>query len=87
MLLQAVVQQLQVQPEQQQVLLGQLQLPELQLVVHSMVHLVEVQQGPQVQPVPVLDLEIRLDDARAKLRPGQAVRVELSVPDIAGGAK
>lgn len=46
-----------------------------------------VRSKSQVQPVPVLDLEIRLDDARAKLRPGQAVRVELSVPDIAGGAK
>ena len=45
------------------------------------------QRVPQVQPVPVLDLEIRLDDAKARLRPGQAVRVELTVPDIAGGAK
>lgn len=46
-----------------------------------------VRSKSQVQPVPVLDLDIRLDDAKAKLRPGQAVRVELTVPDIAGGAK
>ncbi|MBB3276698.1 MULTISPECIES: HlyD family efflux transporter periplasmic adaptor subunit [Pseudoxanthomonas] len=46
-----------------------------------------VRSKSQVQPVPILDLEIRLDDARAKLRPGQAVRVELTVPDVAGGAK
>ena len=46
-----------------------------------------VRSKSQVQPVPVLDLEIRLDDAKAKLRPGQAVRVELTVPDIAGGGK
>lgn len=46
-----------------------------------------VRSKSQVQPVPVLDLEIRLDDVKAKLRPGQAVRVELTVPDIAGGAK
>ena len=46
-----------------------------------------VRSKSQVQPVPVLDLEIRLDDAKARLRPGQAVRVELTVPDIAGGAK
>ncbi len=31
----------------------------------------------QVQPVPVLDLDVRLDDPRAPLRPGQAVRVEI----------
>lgn len=46
-----------------------------------------VRSKSQVQPVPILDLEIRLDDAKAKLRPGQAVRVELTVPDIAGGGK
>lgn len=46
-----------------------------------------VRSKSQVQPVPVLDLEIRLDDTKAKLRPGQAVRVELTVPDIAGGGK
>ena len=46
-----------------------------------------VRSKSQVQPVPVLDLEIRLDDAKARLRPGQAVRVELTVPDIAGGTK
>ncbi len=46
-----------------------------------------VRSKSQVQPVPVLDLEIRLDDAKAKLRPGQAVRVELTVPELAGGAK
>lgn len=46
-----------------------------------------VRSKSQVQPVPVLDLEIRLDDPKARLRPGQAVRVELTVPEIAGGAK
>ena len=34
----------------------------------------------QVQPVPVLDLDVQLDDARALLRPGQAVRVEVQSP-------
>ncbi|WP_411833556.1 HlyD family secretion protein [Pseudoxanthomonas mexicana] len=38
-----------------------------------------VRSKSQVQPVPVLDLDIRLDDPKARLRPGQAVRVELIV--------
>ncbi len=38
-----------------------------------------VRSKSQVQPIPVVDLEIRLDDPAAKLRPGQAVRVELAV--------
>ena len=39
-----------------------------------------VRSKSQVQPVPVLDLDVRLDDPRAPLRPGQAVRVEIPVP-------
>ncbi|MBB4131818.1 HlyD family secretion protein [Xanthomonas sp. 3075] len=35
----------------------------------------------QVQPIPVLDLEITLDAPATHLRPGQSVRVELSNPD------
>lgn len=46
-----------------------------------------VRSKSQVQPVPVLDLEIRLDDPKARLRPGQAVRVELTVPDVAEAGK
>ncbi len=38
-----------------------------------------VRSKSQVQPVPVLDLEITLDD-QARLRPGQSVRVELAAP-------
>lgn len=38
-----------------------------------------VRSKSQVQPIPVLDLEITLDDAARRLRPGQAVRVELAV--------
>lgn len=38
-----------------------------------------VRSKSQVQPVPVLDLEIALDDPAASLRPGQSVRVELRV--------
>ena len=38
-----------------------------------------VRSKSQVQPIPVLDVEIRLDDPKAKLRPGQAVRVELNL--------
>lgn len=37
-----------------------------------------VRSKSQVQPIPVLDLEIELDDPAAKLRPGQSVRVELA---------
>lgn len=40
----------------------------------------------QVQPVPVLDLDVQLDDPRAPLRPGQAVRVEIQPPAAAGAA-
>src|SRR5690606_23882776 len=40
-----------------------------------------VRSKSQAQPVPVLDVEIRLDDPEARLKPGQAVRVELVVPD------
>ena len=39
----------------------------------------------QVQPIPVLDVEVRLDDPKARLRPGQAVRVELTVRDGKAG--
>lgn len=38
----------------------------------------------QVQPVPVLDLEIRLRPGATQLKPGQAVRVELTVPGPEG---
>ena len=37
-----------------------------------------VRSKSQVQPIPVLDLEIELDDPGARLRPGQSVRVELA---------
>lgn len=37
-----------------------------------------VRSKSQVQPVPVLDLDVQLDDPRAPLRPGQAVRVEIA---------
>ncbi|QWF17331.1 HlyD family secretion protein [Lysobacter capsici] len=40
----------------------------------------------QVQPVPVLDLDVQLDDPRAPLRPGQAVRVEIQPPSSGGAA-
>jgi len=40
----------------------------------------------QVQPVPVLDLDVQLDDPRAPLRPGQAVRVEIQSPGTSGAA-
>jgi len=43
-----------------------------------------VRSKSQVQPVPVLDLDVQLDDPRAPLRPGQAVRVEIAA---AAGAK
>lgn len=44
-----------------------------------------VRSKSQVQPIPVLDVEIRLDDPKARLRPGQAVRVELTVPSAKAG--
>lgn len=46
-----------------------------------------VRSKSQVQPIPVLDVEIRLDDARARLKPGQSVRVELTVPDSGGSTQ
>lgn len=45
-----------------------------------------VRSKSQVQPVPVLDLDVQLDDPRAPLRPGQAVRVEIAAPVAAKGA-
>lgn len=39
----------------------------------------------QVQPIPVLDLEIELDDPGARLRPGQSVRVELAAGTAGAG--
>lgn len=45
-----------------------------------------VRSKSRVQPIPVLDVEIKLDDPRAKLKPGQPVRVELTVAD-AGKAR
>jgi len=42
-----------------------------------------VRSKSQVQPIPVMDVEVRLDDPEARLKPGQAVRVELTVPDRA----
>lgn len=38
-----------------------------------------VRSKSRLQPVPILDVEIELADRDAKLKPGQAVRVELSV--------
>lgn len=38
-----------------------------------------VRSKSRVQPIPVLDVEIKLDDPRAKLKPGQPVRVEVTV--------
>ena len=46
-----------------------------------------VRSKSQVQPIPVLDVEIRLDDPKARLRPGQAVRVELNVADDQAGKR
>ena len=34
-----------------------------------------------LQPIPVLDLQIQIDATRMPLKPGQAIRVELNVPD------
>ncbi|MCD9028015.1 HlyD family efflux transporter periplasmic adaptor subunit [Luteimonas sp. BDR2-5] len=45
-----------------------------------------VRSKSQVQPIPVLDLEIALDDPAARLRPGQSVRVELAVAGDTRGA-
>lgn len=45
-----------------------------------------VRSKSQIQPIPVLDVEIELEDPRARLKPGQAVRVELTVPDRTGPA-
>ena len=42
-----------------------------------------VRSKSQVQPIPVMYVEIRLDDPDAKLKPGQVVRVELTVPEPA----
>lgn len=46
-----------------------------------------VRSKSQVQPIPILDVQIQLDDPRAKLKPGQAVRVELTVPEAKGKSK
>lgn len=40
-----------------------------------------VRSKSQVQPIPVLDLEITLEETGVKLRPGQSVRVELAPGD------
>jgi len=45
-----------------------------------------VRSKSQVQPVPVLDLDVQLDDPRAPLRPGQAVRVEIAASGAAPAA-
>lgn len=45
-----------------------------------------VRSKSQVQPVPVLDLDVQLDDPRAPLRPGQAVRVEIAASAVAPAA-
>ncbi|MGO1540683.1 MAG: efflux RND transporter periplasmic adaptor subunit [Luteimonas sp.] len=44
-----------------------------------------VRSKSQVQPIPVLDLEIALDDPAARLRPGQSVRVELAAAATGAG--
>lgn len=48
-----------------------------------------VRSKSSIQPVPVLDMDIALVDAGARLKPGQAVRVELNVADAVanGGAQ
>lgn len=38
-----------------------------------------VRSKSRVQPIPILDLEVELDDPSARLKPGQAVRVEIEV--------
>lgn len=45
-----------------------------------------VRSKSQVQPVPVLDLDVQLDDPRAPLRPGQAVRVEIAASAVVPAA-
>lgn len=40
-----------------------------------------VRSKSRVQPIPVVDVEIRLDNPRARLKPGQPVRVEMTVVD------
>lgn len=40
-----------------------------------------VRSKSRVQPIPVIDVEIKLDNPDAKLKPGQPVRVELTVAD------
>lgn len=45
-----------------------------------------VRSKSRLQPVPILDLEIELADHNARLRPGQAVRVELTVADVEAAA-
>lgn len=40
-----------------------------------------VRSKSRVQPIPVIDVEIKLDDPQAKLKPGQPVRVEVTVAD------
>ena len=44
-----------------------------------------VRSKSRVQPIPVLDVDIKLDNPRAKLKPGQPVRVEISVADAGAG--
>ena len=46
-----------------------------------------VRSKSRVQPIPILDLEIALADPAAPLKPGQAVRVELVVPDTREAAR
>lgn len=43
-----------------------------------------VRSKSRVQPIPVIDVEIKLDNPDAKLKPGQPVRVELTVADAGG---
>lgn len=43
-----------------------------------------VRSKSRVQPIPVIDVEIKLDNPRARLKPGQPVRVELTVADGGG---
>lgn len=45
-----------------------------------------VRSKSQVQPIPVVDVEIRFDDETVRLRPGQSVRVEVAVADAPAGA-
>jgi multidrug resistance efflux pump len=46
-----------------------------------------VRSKSKVQPIPILDLQITLDNPRAQLKSGQAVRVELSVPDMVAASR